>query len=86
MKTLEIPDPVTTIGDHVFRDCSKLTGIRMAPAITSIGKYAFAAGSMGPKVEAACAFVEDTGRIAAIGALADIDEIVAGEAGTIFGR
>jgi carbamate kinase len=43
----------------------------------------FASGSMGPKVEAACDFVGTTGRPAAIGALADIERIVAGEAGTI---
>jgi carbamate kinase len=42
----------------------------------------FAAGSMGPKVEAAARFVEATGGTAAIGALADIEEIVAGRAGT----
>ena len=30
----------------------------------------FAAGSMGPKVEAACRFAKATGRTAAIGALA----------------
>ncbi len=40
------------------------------------------AGSMGPKVEAACRFVERTGGRAAIGALADIADIVAGTAGT----
>jgi len=43
---------------------------------------AFAAGSMGPKVEAAVRFVEATGRRAAIGALTDIESIVAGTAGT----
>jgi len=42
----------------------------------------FAAGSMGPKVEAAVRFVEATGRRAAIGSLADIGEIVEGRAGT----
>jgi carbamate kinase len=42
----------------------------------------FAAGSMGPKVAAAAHFVEATGRRAAIGALADIEQIVAGTAGT----
>ena len=47
-----------------------------------IRAHAFAAGSMGPKVEAAARFVEATGRTAAIGALADIEEIVAGRAGT----
>ena len=42
----------------------------------------FAAGSMGPKVDAAARFVEATGKRAAIGALADIEQIVAGRAGT----
>lgn len=45
--------------------------------------YGFAAGSMGPKVEAACDYVRQTGKRAAIGALADIEDIVAGKAGTI---
>lgn len=43
----------------------------------------FAEGSMGPKVEAACRFVErGSGRRAAIGALEDAARLVAGEAGT----
>ncbi len=45
--------------------------------------YDFAAGSMGPKVEAACTFVRETGKRAAIGSLADIEAIVNGKAGTI---
>ena len=40
------------------------------------------AGSMGPKVEAACGFVRATGRTAVIGSLDDIADIVAGSAGT----
>jgi len=39
-------------------------------------------GSMGPKAEAACRFVEETGRRAAIGALSDTSRIFQGEAGT----
>jgi carbamate kinase len=42
----------------------------------------FAAGSMGPKVDAAAKFVEATGKRAAIGSLADIEKIVDGAAGT----
>src|SRR3954447_4455368 len=42
----------------------------------------FPAGSMGPKVDAACRFVEATGGRAAIGSLAQIQQIVDGEAGT----
>jgi carbamate kinase len=37
---------------------------------------------MGPKVDAACRFVRQTGKAAAIGALADLGRIIAGEAGT----
>jgi carbamate kinase len=50
----------------------------------SIRKYKFPAGSMGPKVDAACAFAEKTGKTAAIGALADIAGIVAGIRGTLI--
>ncbi|NYT17266.1 MAG: carbamate kinase [Methanomicrobiales archaeon] len=49
---------------------------------SELKNYPFPAGSMGPKVEAACQFVEETGKRAAIGALADIQAIVAGDAGT----
>jgi carbamate kinase len=42
----------------------------------------FAAGSMGPKVEAAVRFVEATGNRAAIGGLNEIEAIVDGDAGT----
>ncbi len=44
--------------------------------------YPFPAGSMGPKVQAAIQFVEQTGQRAAIGSLEDIEQIVAGTAGT----
>lgn len=44
--------------------------------------YEFAAGSMGPKVEAAARFVAKTGKRAAISSLADIVGAVAGTAGT----
>jgi carbamate kinase len=42
----------------------------------------FAAGSMGPKVDAAARFVERTGMRAAIGGLDQIEQIVEGTAGT----
>ncbi len=47
-----------------------------------LANYEFAAGSMGPKIEAAVRFVKTTGKRAAIGNLEDIERIVAGEAGT----
>jgi carbamate kinase len=43
----------------------------------------FAAGSMGPKVDAVCRFVEVTADMGAIGRLEDAIDIVAGKAGTI---
>lgn len=43
----------------------------------------FAAGSMGPKVSAACQFVRDTGHESAIGSLSDLYRIVSGTAGTL---
>ncbi|MFQ5718355.1 MAG: carbamate kinase [Acidobacteriota bacterium] len=51
-------------------------------AVEEMRELTLAEGSMGPKVEAACAFAGDTGNVAVIGALADIDRILAGEAGT----
>ena len=42
----------------------------------------FPDGSMGPKVEACCRFVEATGGLAVIGALADAAAMLAGSAGT----
>ncbi len=44
----------------------------------------FAAGSMGPKVEAACDFVRKTGGIAAIGSLDETLSMLQGTAGTTF--
>lgn len=44
------------------------------------------AGSMGPKVDAACRFVEKTGGIAGIGRLVDAPDLLAGRAGTIVRR
>ena len=44
---------------------------------------AFAAGSMGPKVQAACRFVRANGGFAAIGSLADAPRLLRREAGTV---
>lgn len=40
-------------------------------------------GSMGPKIEAVCRFIEWGGRLAAIGALEDAPALLRGEAGTV---
>ena len=73
-----------TDADAVYVDWGKPTqkAIRRAsPA--ALAEMQFAAGSMGPKVEAACRFASATGKSAAIGALADLGRIIAGEAGTV---
>lgn len=53
-----------------------------AVTVAEIADMKLPAGSMGPKVAAACEFATATGNEAVIGSLADIDRIVAGEAGT----
>jgi len=72
-----------TDADAVYADWGKPTqkAIRQgSPA--AFAAMSFAAGSMGPKVDAACRFVSATGKRAAIGALADLTKIIAGQAGT----
>ncbi|MEU4690692.1 carbamate kinase [Actinoplanes sp. NPDC023714] len=54
---------------------------RSTPA--ALRRERFPGGSMGPKVEAVCRFVELTGDLAAIGALTDAEQILAGKAGTV---
>lgn len=49
-------------------------------------RMTFPAGSMGPKVEAACRFVEATGGMAAIGRLSDAQALLTGQAGTVVAR
>jgi carbamate kinase len=46
----------------------------------------FAAGSMGPKVKAACSFVAETGGLAVIGSIVDTPALLRGEAGTVVTR
>lgn len=49
---------------------------------TALAAIPFPPGSMGPKVEAACAFARSTGRPAVIGRLEDVDRFATQEAGT----
>ena len=71
--------------DAVYRDW----GTPHARAIRRITPQAlreldFAPGSMGPKVRAACEFVEQTGGMAGIGQLNDALAILDGKAGTVI--
>ena len=55
--------------------------IRMA-TVASLRARTWAPGSMAPKVEAACRFVEQTGRVARIGPLDRAAEVLSGHLGT----
>jgi carbamate kinase len=75
---------VLTDVDAVYHDF----GTPEARPIGHIGSDELAAlpapaGSMGPKIEAACHFVDATGKVAAIGALEDAQRLIDGTAGTI---
>jgi len=56
---------------------------RTTPSELRALAHHFPAGSMGPKINAAIEFVEETGGFAAIGSLSDAPAIVRQEAGTI---
>jgi carbamate kinase len=75
---------VVTDVPHVMRDFGgpdEAPILRETPA--GLRNLDFASGSMGPKVDAVCRFVELTGGMAAIGSLDDATEILAGRRGTI---
>jgi carbamate kinase len=73
--------------DGVYRDWENPEQQRIdwiAPE--ELATMEFAAGSMGPKVEAAVEFATTTGKRAVIGSLEQIDGLVAGTAGTNVSR
>jgi len=74
---------IATDVDGVYLDWGKPTQKRIAKiAAGDVTKYDFASGSMGPKVQACVNFVNACGKDAVIGALSDIEQIVAGVKGT----
>ncbi|WP_144170722.1 carbamate kinase [Pseudomonas sp. Kh13] len=74
---------IATDVDAAYIDWGKPTQKAIAQAhpdeLESLG---FAAGSMGPKVQAACDFARNTGKVAVISSLENIEDIVKGTAGT----
>ena len=73
----DVPDVESDFGTasaHAIRSTTP-TELRALP---------FPAGSMGPKIEAACRFVEATGHRAMIGRLEDAAELLEGDRGTII--
>ena len=77
MVLTDVPNVVRHYGTPQAEPISRIT-----PG--ALRREIFPAGSMGPKVDAVCRFVELTGDMAAIGRLQDAEAIMAGEAGTII--
>lgn len=73
----DVPNVVRNYGTPDAEPISRVT-----PG--ALRRETFLAGSMGPKVDAVCRFVELTGDMAAIGRLEDAESIIAGNAGTII--
>jgi carbamate kinase len=76
MVLTDVPNVVRGYGTPQAEPISRIT-----PG--ALRREIFPAGSMGPKVDAVCRFVELTGDMAAIGRLQDAEAIMAGDAGTI---
>jgi carbamate kinase len=71
--------------DGVYRDWGTPEARRIDRTTPDeLAALEFVSGSMGPKVQAACAFVHETGGRAAIGSLAHLQRMAKGEAGTII--
>jgi carbamate kinase len=74
---------IATDVDAVYLDWGTPNQAAVAAAHPdALDALGFAAGSMGPKVEAAAAFARRTGRPAVIGSLDELPQILAGEAGS----
>jgi len=76
----DVPNAVLRFGSPDAEPLGRVD-VRRMRALAAEGH--FASGSMGPKVEAACRFVEQGGARAVITDLADILDAVAGETGTV---
>jgi carbamate kinase len=69
--------------DGVYADWGTPAARRLGTSsLDELRSLPLAAGSMGPKVEAICAFIEAGGWLGGIGALAEASAILRGEAGT----
>jgi carbamate kinase len=74
---------IATDVEGVFLDWGTPASRRVTRAAPeSLHGVSFSSGSMAPKVEAACRFASRTARRAVIGALGDIEAMIAGHAGT----
>jgi carbamate kinase len=69
--------------DAVYVDYGQPTQRALgAISVDDVEQYRFPAGSMGPKVEAACSFARGNGKMAVIGSLNEAAKLIHGEKGT----
>ncbi|WP_299020159.1 carbamate kinase [uncultured Photobacterium sp.] len=69
----------------IYRNFGKENQAEMKVATPEgLSHFNFPAGSMGPKVDAVCKFVESKRGNAAIGSLFDLDRVITNEAGTLI--
>ena len=74
---------ILTDADAVYLDWGKATQKAISSTTPrALAQYSFDAGSMGPKIEASCEFINQGGKLVGIGALDDGLEILKGLAGT----
>ena len=74
---------ILTDVDAVYEDWGTARARKIGEAKSAqLRAMPFAKGSMGPKVDAVCRFVEETGRPAAIGSLKEAASVADGTAGT----
>ncbi len=74
---------ILTDADAVYLDWGKPTQHALRNTTPSeLAKFEFDAGSMGPKIEASCEFIQQGGKVVGIGALEDGLQILQGQAGT----
>ncbi|KJF87806.1 carbamate kinase [Photobacterium phosphoreum] len=74
---------ILTDADAVYLDWGKATQKAISSTTPrALAQYRFDAGSMGPKIEASCEFINQGGKLVGIGALHDGLEILKGLAGT----
>ncbi len=74
---------ILTDPEAVYLDWGKPTQHALRSTTPSeLAKFTFDAGSMGPKIEASCEFIQQGGKVVGIGALEDGLQILQGQAGT----
>ncbi|MEZ8654054.1 carbamate kinase [Vibrio splendidus] len=74
---------ILTDAEAVYLDWGKPTQHALRSTTPSeLAKFTFDAGSMGPKIEASCEFIQQGGKLVGIGALEDGLQILQGQAGT----